>query len=263
MYSSAATGRLALGEEVQVARDGILTRGDRFLRRSHAVDAQGAHGSSGVLGIDEAHGDVADGATGSAHHVAHLARAGENRGTAVEGCAVHDDGLERLTRYRRPHRGSRAGWRGPRRPPRSSWRSCRVDVAQLIHAQVLDRVLLVHDDGDAVVSNGDSGKAERLLLLIQPARGRCDLGGAVRDGLDARRRAQTAHEHARAVSSLKSSAACSAMVRQVVEPATVMDSVVPPALQAVSAKIVDTETAAVEMTSGMRRRTCGPGPSVL
>ena len=65
------------------------------------------------------------------------------------------------------------------------------------------------------------------------------------------------------VSSLKSSAACSAMGRQVVEPATVMDSVTPPVLHAVSVKIVDTETAAVEMTSGMRRRTCGPGPSVL
>lgn len=72
----------------------------------------------------------------------------------------------------------------------------RIDIAKLLGREVLDGVVRVHDDGDAVVRDRDGGEAQLLLFFVKTARGGRDLRRPIGDGLDASTGAQAGDENA-------------------------------------------------------------------
>ena len=159
------------------------------------IDRDGLDRGLGVEAIDEAQRNVANGTARTRYHVAHLARARKNGRAAIERGAVHHDGAKGLTRAGRlisvddlnPQVlatdffpvGDLAG----------------VNIAELLGREVIDRVIVVHDDRDTVVGNDDGSQAQILFVGIESTGGAGDIGRASADGFDASGRTQTGNEH--------------------------------------------------------------------
>ena len=70
-----------------------------------------------------------------------------------------------------------------------------VNIAELLGREVIDRVIVVHDDRDTVVGNDDGSQAQILFVGIESTGGAGDIGRAGADGLDPSGRTQTGNEH--------------------------------------------------------------------
>ena len=171
------------------------------------------------------------------HDVAHLARTRKNGRAAIERHAVHHDGTEGLARTGRLVAVDNLNLQVPSADFLPVGDLAGVNIAELLGREVIDGVVVVHDDRDTVVGNDDGSQAQILFVGIESTGGAGDIGRASADGFDASGRANRKRARRCRSSSLKPSAAISAIGRQVVEPATVMEEVEDPEEQAHSVSV--------------------------
>ena len=159
------------------------------------IDRDGLDRGLGVEAIDKAQRNVANGTARTRYHVAHLARARKNGGAAIERGAVHHDGAECFTRARRLGSVDDLNLRVLATDLFPISNLAGIDIAELLGREVIDRVIVVHDDRDTVVGNDDGSQAQILFVGIESTGGAGDIGRASADGFDASGRAQTGNEH--------------------------------------------------------------------
>ena len=129
------------------------------------------------------------------YHVAHLARARKNGRAAIEQGAVHHDGAECFTRAGCLVSVDDLNLQVLATDLFPISNLAGIDIAELLGREVIDRVIVVHDDRDTVVGNDDGSQAQILFVGIESTGGAGDIGRASADGFDASGRAQTGNEH--------------------------------------------------------------------
>ena len=159
------------------------------------VDRDGLDRGLGVEALDKTQRDVANSATRAGHDIAYLARTRKNSRAAIERRAVHHDGAEGLTRARRLVSVDDLNLQVLSADFLPVGDLAGIDIAELLGREVIDRVIVVHDDRDTVVGNDDGSQAQILFVGIESTGGAGDIGRAGADGLDASGRAQTGNEY--------------------------------------------------------------------
>ena len=159
------------------------------------IDRDGLDRGLGVEAIDEAQRNVADSPVRTRYHVAHLARARKNGRAAIERGAVHHDGAECFTRAGCLVSVDDLNLQVLATDLFPISNLAGIDIAELLGREVIDRVIVVHDDRDTVVGNDDGSQAQILFVGIESTGGAGDIGRASADGFDASGRAQTGNEH--------------------------------------------------------------------
>ena len=151
------------------------------------VDRNGLNRGLGVEALDKTQRDVANSATRAGHDIAHLARARKNSRAAIERRTVHHDGTEGLARTGRLVAVDDLNLQVLSADFFPVGDLAGVNIAELLGREIVDRVVVVHDDCNAVVCDYDRGQAQILLVGIEATRRTSDVGGAGANSFDASR----------------------------------------------------------------------------
>ena len=151
------------------------------------IDRDGLNRGLGVEALDKTQRDVANSATRAGHDIAYLARTRKNGRATIERRAVHHDGAEGLTRTGGLVAVDNLNLQVLATNLFPVGDLARIDIAELLSREVIDRVVVVHNDRDAVVCDNDRRQAKVLLIGVEATRRAGDIGGAGANSFDASR----------------------------------------------------------------------------
>ena len=151
------------------------------------VDRNGLNRGLGIEALDKTQRDVANGATRAGHDIAYLARARKNSRAAIKRRAVHHDSAEGLARTGRLVAIDNLNLQVLSADFFPVGDLAGVNIAELLGREIIDRVVVVHDDCNAVVRDNDRRQTQVLLIGVEATRGAGDIGGAGANSFDASR----------------------------------------------------------------------------
>ena len=151
------------------------------------VDRNRLNRGLGIETLNKTQRDVANGATRAGHDIAYLARARKNGRATIERRAVHHDSAEGLARTGRLVAVDNLNLQVLSADFFPVGDLAGVNIAELLGREIVDRVVVVHDDCDAVVCDNDRRQAQVLLIGVEATRGAGNIGGAGANSFNASR----------------------------------------------------------------------------